>query len=75
MGLRDRTKRLERRTGLDWPAPCPECGSRILYMEREADCTVSYPFGEPCSECGNAPVGGGVGAIEVVMREEVALEN
>jgi hypothetical protein len=74
VGLRDRTKKLERRTGLDQPKPCPECGGRILYVEREADGAVSYPLGEPCQECGNAPVGGGVGVIEVVMPE-AAHEN
>jgi hypothetical protein len=76
MGLRDRTKWLERRTGPYRPKPCPVCGGRILYAEREADGSVSYPLGEPCSECGNAPqIGGGVGVIEVVMPEEVEHGN
>jgi hypothetical protein len=77
MGLRDRTKKLERRTGLDRPKPCPECGGRILHKVRNVDGTVSYPLGEPCSECGNALLkgGGGVVVIEVVMPEEVEHGN
>ena len=55
MGLRDRTKGLERRTGLNRPKPCPECGGRIIYVEHHEDGSVTYPVGEPCAVCESTP--------------------
>lgn len=58
MGLRARTRRLEKRMGLrDKDKPCPECGGRIVYEEILEDGTVTYPQGEPCEACGRGGVG------------------
>ena len=53
MGLRDRVRRLEGPRGPE--DRCPECGGRIILEEHHEDGTVAYPFGGPCSACGNAP--------------------
>lgn len=66
MGLRDRTRRLEKRMGLrDKDKPCPECGGRIVYEEILEDGTVTYPQGEPCEACGSGGWGGAPGRIVV----------
>ncbi|MDP9457771.1 MAG: hypothetical protein M3Q60_18835 [Actinomycetota bacterium] len=45
MGLKDRTRRLEKRAGLDKAGPCAECGGRIVFAEHRSDGTVDYPSG------------------------------
>ena len=75
MGLRDRTRRLEKRAGLDKDGPCPECGGRIVYAEHRPDGTVTYPLGGPCSACGNRPADGGVGIIVVVPPADGSREE
>ena len=64
MGLRDRAHKLERRMGLrDRDKPCPECGGRIVVIERDEN-GVTYPEGEPCKSC---ETGSGVRSIEILL--------
>ncbi len=65
MGLRDRAHRLEKQMGLRGKdKPCPECGGRIVVVERHEE-GATYPEGEPCSTCEGAP--GKVSFIEVML--------
>ncbi len=57
MGLRDKVKRLQRKTDMVGPKPCPECGGRIIYFERHDDGSVTYPLGKPCEECETPVIG------------------
>jgi DNA-directed RNA polymerase subunit RPC12/RpoP len=75
MGIRDRTRRLEKRAGLDKEGPCPECGGRIVFAEHQPDGTVTYPFGGPCSTCGNRPADGTIGLIRVMLPGQDGREG
>ncbi|PLS83591.1 MAG: hypothetical protein CYG60_21695 [Actinobacteria bacterium] len=75
MGLKDRTRRLEKRAGLDKDGPCPECGGRIVFAEHRPDGAVDYPLGGPCSTCENRPTGGAVRLIQVMLSGEPDREE
>ncbi len=41
--MRGRIGRMEKRVDLDKDEPCPECGGRIVFVERHEDGTAIYP--------------------------------
>ena len=75
MGLRHRTRRLEKRAGLDKDGPCSECGGRIVYAEHRLDGTVTYPLGGPCSACENRPADGSIRLIRVMLSDGASPEG
>jgi DNA-directed RNA polymerase subunit RPC12/RpoP len=46
------------------PDRCPECRGKMLWIEHHPDGT-HYPFGPPCSTCGNRRSDGGLAFIEI----------
>ena len=67
MGLRDRTRRLEKLAGAGRPEACAECGGRAPYVVHWPEDETSYPFGEPCASCEGPP---GIRVIEVMMGDD-----
>ncbi len=49
--MRGRIGRMEKRVDLDKDKPCPECGGRIVFVERHENGTATYPLVGPCPSC------------------------